>query len=157
MDLFTASPRDDAAMHQGLAITGDGLADAVEWDQLEPHERDWFAFLALQDVPWEILLDLLARRPDLLESWRLLKRRGRPKGSGARFRDAEDFRQTVVCDLRHLREHGLKDTQQALAELWYERDEDPGAASDSLIAEIKRYCRHYGFSWKNLQAEARQN
>jgi hypothetical protein len=123
---------------------------------LEPHVQTWLDLVALQNTPIESLIRLVARKPELFESWRLLEHRGRPRGSGARFRDAEDFRQTVVCDLRHLLEHGLKDTQQELAELWYERDEDPGADVDSLIAEIKRYCRHYGFTWKNLQTEAHQ-
>jgi hypothetical protein len=43
-----------------------------------------------------------------------------------------------------------------LAGIWYERHVDPAANVDSFIAEIKRYCRRYGFTWRNLQAEARQ-
>jgi hypothetical protein len=53
-------------------------------------------------------------------------------------------------------DNGLKDTQQELAWLWYERDSDLGVDVDSLVAEIKRYCGHYGFVWAHLKAEVRR-
>jgi hypothetical protein len=37
--------------------------------------------------------------------------RGRPLGSGGRFDSAKDFRQTVITDLRNLRQNGRQDTQ----------------------------------------------
>lgn len=83
----------------------------------------------------EDLQDVLYNQLILLECWPTPQRtKGRPPGSGARFRDSEDFHQTVVCDLRHLLDNGLKDTQQELAWLWYERDSDLGVDVDSLVA-----------------------
>ena len=81
--------------------------------------------------------------------------RGRPIGSGGRFENAEDFRQTVITDLRNLRRHGHKDTQLELARLWYGREDNPTAEVDSLVTEIKRYCRYYKLRWKVLKEEAR--
>jgi hypothetical protein len=66
--------------------------------------------------------------------------RGRREGSG-RFGDAEDFRTTVVNDLRALRRQGIKNTQLELARFWYQNDHDPTAEVGSLVTEIKRYCR----------------
>jgi hypothetical protein len=82
---------------------------------------------------------------------------GRPEGSGGRFTDVEDFRQTVITDLRHLRENRIPDTQLSLARLWYHKDKDETAVVDSLVAEIKRYCKHYNLPWKELKAEARRS
>ena len=121
---------------------------------------------ALGAIAQTVAMPYSPRRQDIiynqlrrLEHWQPRKSsRGRPKGSGARFRDAEDFHQTVVCDLRHLLANGFKDTQQELACLWYERDNDPAADVDSLVSQIKRYCSRdgYGIPWKVLQAEARR-
>jgi hypothetical protein len=85
--------------------------------------------------------------------------RGRPRGSGTRFENAEDFRQTVVTDLRHLRENMRPNTQLELARFWYQHDDDPTAEVDSLVTEIKRYCspKGYGIPWGTLKAEARKN
>jgi hypothetical protein len=93
--------------------------------------------------------------PNRLMAWRVVFRRsrGRRKGSG-RFKDAEDFRQTIVCDLRHLLDNGLKATQEELAGLWYDRDNNPTAEADSLVAEIKRYCKTYKYRWEDLAEEA---
>jgi hypothetical protein len=82
--------------------------------------------------------------------------RGRPKGIGSRFANAEDFRQAVITDLIHLRENECDDTQMELARLWYSNDGDPTAVLDSLVAEIKRYCRHYHLPWIRLKTEARR-
>ena len=97
--------------------------------------------------------------PHGLMNWRVVFRenRGRPKGKGGRFKDAEDFCQTVITDLRNLRRHGHDDTQLGLARLWYQRDNDPAAEVDSLVAEIKRYCKKYKRPWEDLVDEARRN
>lgn len=89
--------------------------------------------------------------------WRVEWRpRGRPKGSG-RFANAEDFRRTVISDLRTLRKQGLNGTQKELAQFWYGSDPgaEPKAELDSLVAEIKRYCRKWG-PWKKLVEESRE-
>jgi hypothetical protein len=83
-------------------------------------------------------------------------RRGRPLNSGGRFKNAEDFRRTVVTDLRNLLRNGRNDTQEELARLWYQNSDLPTAELDSLVAEIKRYCHTYKMRWKSLQAEARR-
>jgi hypothetical protein len=80
---------------------------------------------------------------------------GRPRGSGERFEDAEDFRQTVITDLCNLRRHGHKNTQLELARLWYGREDKPTAEVDSLVTEIKRYCRDYKLPWKVMKEESR--
>jgi hypothetical protein len=96
--------------------------------------------------------------PRGLMSWRVVFRptRGRPKGKGTRFKDAEDFHQTVITDLRNLRQHGHDDSQLELARLWYQRDSDPAAEVDSLVTEIKRYCKQYKRRWKDLVEESRR-
>jgi hypothetical protein len=89
--------------------------------------------------------------------WRVVfgRKRGRPEGRGTRFRDAKDFRKTVVTDLCILLRHGHDDTQLQLARLWYQRDNDPTAEVDSLVVEIKRYCKKYKIPWDDLVEEAR--
>jgi hypothetical protein len=82
--------------------------------------------------------------------------RGRPLGSGGRFDSAKDFRQTVITDLRHLRQNGRPDTQLELARLWYQNSDDPTAEVDSLVTEIKRYGRKYKIRWEELKEEARR-
>jgi len=77
--------------------------------------------------------------------------KGRPEGSG-RFKDAEDFRLTVISGLRAIRQQGIKATQLELARFWYQHDNDPTAEVDSLVAEIKRYCREFGVPWQSLRA-----
>jgi len=83
-------------------------------------------------------------------------KRGRCMGSGGRFRDAQDFREAVIRDLRALRQRGRDETQLELARLWYQTDADPTAEVDSLVASIKRYCRRYRYIWEALVAQARQ-
>jgi hypothetical protein len=83
--------------------------------------------------------------------------RGRPEGSG-RFANAEDFRRTVITDLRTLRANQVNQTQKELARLWYGSDPgmEPKAELDSLVAEIKRYCRKW-CRWKTLLEESRKS
>jgi hypothetical protein len=80
--------------------------------------------------------------------------RGRPLNSG-RFANADDFRMTVIQDLRILRAQGLPQTQQELASFWCQQDHNSTAVVDSLVSEIKRYCQKWG-SWKQLR-EASEN
>jgi len=89
--------------------------------------------------------------------WRVVfgRKRGRPEGSGIRFRDANDFRQTVITDLCNLRRHRHNDTQLEVARLWYQRDSDPTAEVDSLVTEIKRYCKRCKIPWDDLVEESR--
>jgi hypothetical protein len=84
------------------------------------------------------------------------RHRGRPLGSGGRFNSAKDFRQTVITDLRNLRQNGRQDTQLELARLWYQNSDDPTAEVDSLVTEIKRYCRKYKIRWEELKEEVRR-
>ena len=75
---------------------------------------------------------------------------GRRNGSGAKFRDAQDFWDTIVTDLRILISKKQNPTQKELAAFWYQSEEDPTANFDSLVSEIKRWCKKYSAPWASL-------